>query len=148
MEKPKLVDSRVPRGKAAFHTLVPAAGFAAGVPWGPVVVGITGLLMAVSVVGGPRYSLFGRLFTQVIRPRFGLKSGDLEEAAPHRFAETLGAIFLLLAAASFPLNGTVWWVLTLMVVALAAVNWLAGICVGCQMYILIARLRGRARQPA
>lgn len=141
------VDSKVPRGKAAFHTLIPAAAFlldAAGGSGGQLIVGATGVAMAVSVAGGPRYSLFGRLFNQVIRPALKIGPGSPEDAAPHRFSESLGAIFLLAAFGFFWISETVGWVLALMVVALAAINWLAGFCVGCQLYLLGSRLRARA----
>jgi hypothetical protein len=138
------VDSKVPRGKAAFHAILPAAAFLidlAAPPSGKVLVGATAVAMSLSVLGGPRWSIFGRLFTKVIRPAFGLQPGVPEAAAPHRFAETLGAVFLLAATVAFLLNGaTVGWVLSLLVSALAAVNWLAGICVGCQMYVLLRRV--------
>jgi hypothetical protein len=36
------------------------------------------------------------------------------------------------------------WALSLLVAALAALNWLAGYCVGCQMYVMLRRLGARA----
>jgi hypothetical protein len=147
--RPKQVDSKVPRGKAAFHTLLPAAAFLLGEPAGPFVVLAVGLIMTASVAGGPKFSVFGRLFNQVIRPTLKIKPGSPEEAAPHLFAEALGALFLLASAAALFLGATtLGWALALLVVALAALNWLAGICVGCQTYLIIARLRGRAKLAA
>jgi hypothetical protein len=153
MSRPKQVDSKIPRGKAAFHTLLPAAAFLIGgtaglETAGVATVGLTGLAMAVSVIGGPKLSLIGQLF-KLIRRTFNLKPGQPEEAAPHVFAEAVGAVFLLgSAAALLWLSPVVGWTLALIVVGLAALNWLAGICVGCQMYLLIARLRGRVRLAA
>jgi uncharacterized protein DUF4395 len=149
LARPKQVDSKVPRGKAAFHTLLPAAAFVLGAlskEVGLAIIGLTGLAMAVSVAAGPRYSLIGLLFRQ-LRKAFNLKPGKPEEAAPHVFAEAVGAVFLLSSAAAlaFLSSSVLGWTLALIVVALAALNWLAGICVGCQVYLLIARLRGRVR---
>lgn len=144
MPAPAQVDSKVPRGKAAFHTLLPALAFVINEPAGPWIVGATGLLMAISVVAGPKFSLFGQLFNRLIRPRIG--AGVPEEAAPHRFAEALGAVFLLLAAAFFTGGlAVVGWTLALAVAALAALNWLGGICVGCQMYLLGRRISSRTK---
>lgn len=150
MSKPAKVDSKVVRGKAAFHTLVPALAFLVGYPIGPVLVGATGALMAISVIGGPRYSLFGRLFRDVLRPALKISPGRLEEAAPHRLAETFGAIFLLAAALALATGAPLWvgWGLTLMVSALASLNWLGGICVVCQMYPLFKRLLAHGRAAA
>jgi hypothetical protein len=148
MSRPKQVDSKIPRGKAAFHTLLPAAAFLIGGTPGLAIVGLTGAVMAASVVGGPQLSVIGQAF-KLIRRTFKLKPGQPEEAAPHIFAEAIGAIFLLSSAAAlFWWKPAVGWGLALVVVALAALNWLAGICVGCQMYLLIARLRGRVRLAA
>jgi hypothetical protein len=144
--RPKQVDSKVPRGKAAFHTLLPAVAFVLGAvnkEVGLAIIGLTGLAMTVSVAAGPRYSLIGLLFRQ-LRKAFNLKPGKPEEAAPHVFAEGVGAVFLLSSAAALAFwSSVVGWTLALIVVGLAALNWLAGICVGCQVYLLIARLRGR-----
>lgn len=152
MAKPAQVDSKVPRAKAAFHTILPALAWFLDpiVPGaGKVLVAATGVIMAVSVLGGPRYSLFGRLFNQVLRPALKIGPGNLEVAAPHRFAESLGAIVLLAAGAAFALSADgIGWVLALLVAALAALNWLGGICVGCQMYLLFKRLQARGRVAA
>jgi hypothetical protein len=146
MSSPAQVDSKVPRGKAAFHTLLPALAFllsAASLPAGRLLVGATGLAMAVSVVGGPRFSVFGKLFNKVIRPALRIGPGSPEDVAPHRFAEAIGAVCLLAAFALLWVLETAGWAIVLLVVALAALNWLAGICVGCQLYLLGARLLGR-----
>lgn len=152
MSAPATVDSKVPRGKAAFHTLLPAIAFVidatAGVTAGRVIVGATGLAMAVSVIGGPRYSLLGRLFNQVVRPALRIGPGVQEDVAPHRFAELVGAVFLIVAFGLLWVSEVAGWALVLIVVALAALNWLAGICVGCQMYLLGLRLRARMRATA
>jgi Domain of unknown function (DUF4395) len=148
MSRPSQVDSQVPRGKAAFHTLLPVLAFLADKPFPPagkVIVGLTALAMAVSVAGGPRWSLFGRLFQQVVRPAMHIGAGTIEAAVPHRFAEMTGAIFLVAAAGAFLLRiPAVGWALSLIVAALAALNWLAGYCVGCQVYVMLRRLGARA----
>lgn len=147
MARPEHVDAKIPRGKAAFHSILPALGFVIGAPWplaGKIVIACTAVAMVLSVLGGPRWSLFGRLYNQVIRPAFKIAPGRPEAAAPHRFAETIGAGFLVIATICFLLGATaVGWALALVVAALAAVNWLAGICVGCQMYVLARRVGAR-----
>ena len=145
MAGPALVDSKVARGKAAFHAILPALAFLIGGTTGAAVAGFTGVLMALSVVGGPRFSMIGLLFRNVVRPLFRIGPGKPEEVAPHRFAEALGAI-MLLAAGAIGLSGgpdALWRGISLLVAALAALNWLAGICVGCQMYLLVKRMSAR-----
>ena len=105
-----------------------------------------GLLMAASVVGGPRYSVFGALFRTVVRPLLKVGPGKPEEVAPHRFAEAIGAVLLIVAGAAglAAAPDVIWKSISLLVAALAALNWIAGICVGCQMYLLIKRATAKA----
>lgn len=149
MAPPAQVDSKVPRAKAAFHALLPASAFLldAVSPLAAIgLVAFTGLAMAASVLGGPRASLFGRLYVHVLRPAFKLSPGEPEAAAPHRFAEVVGVLFLIGSTAALLAGADLaGWVLALIVSALAALNWLAGICVGCQMYLLLKRMGGRGR---
>ncbi|MGH2768560.1 MAG: DUF4395 domain-containing protein [Actinomycetota bacterium] len=149
MARPAQVDSKVVRGKAAFHTLLPALAFlldSVVPPAGKALVGLTAAAMVASALGGPKVSLFGRLYVQVLRRLLHLSPGRMEDATPHRFAETLGAIFLSAATVTFALRaGSVGWVLALLVSALAALNWLGGICIGCQMYLLLKRVSARGR---
>ena len=52
--------------------------------------------------------------------------------------------FLAAATVAFLAGASVLgWVLTLIVAALAALAAVTGLCVGCEMYVLISRLRGR-----
>lgn len=152
MSSPAQVDSKVPRGKAAFHTLLPALAFlldaATPAPAGRLLVGATGLAMAISVIGGPRFSILGRLFNQVIRPALRIGPGSPEDVAPHRFAEAIGAVCLLGAFGLVWVAEAAGWAIVLLVVALAALNWLAGICVGCQLYLVGARILGRNKATA
>jgi hypothetical protein len=143
MSKQMQVDSVVPRAKALVHAVLPGVAFLLGAPLAPWLLAFTGAVMAISVLGGPQYSLFGRLF-KAIRPALHIKPGHPEMVAPHRFAEAIGA-GMLLAAAAFYFAGaeSIGAVLALIVVALAALNAAAGICVGCQMYLLLKRGQGR-----
>jgi len=143
MTHPAQVDSAIPRAKAVFHFLLPAIAFVFGRPVAPYLLAFTGLAMAASVLGGPKFSLFGRLF-KAVRPSLKVRPGKPEAVAPHRFAEAIGAVFLLAASALYFAGATLaGQVLTLMVVGLALLNAAAGICVGCQMYLLLKRMQPR-----
>ncbi|MGQ0679591.1 MAG: DUF4395 domain-containing protein [Actinomycetota bacterium] len=137
MVKPAIVDSSVPRAKALLHSLFPLAAYLLGWPVAPYLLAATGAIMAASVLGGPRFSLFGRVL-KALRPVLRIKPGKPEYVAPHRFAEAVGSIGLLCAAALYlvGLHGPA-ETITLTVVALAFVNFAAGICVGCQIYTLL-----------
>lgn len=144
MARPQQVDSNVPRGKAALHAILPAIAFLLGGRPAGVLAAAVGAAMAASVIGGPRYSVIGLIYRKAIAPLFKLGAGKPEALAPHRFAEMVGAAFLLVAG-SFYLLGqeAIGGTLALVVVALATLNAAAGICVGCQMYVLVKRLTAR-----
>lgn len=144
MARPVTVDSVVPRAKAFFHALIPAVAYLIGYPVGAYILAITGIIMAASVLGGPQFSLFGQIF-KAVRPALKIGPGKPENVAPHRFSEAMGAAGLLIAAVLYFLGAHgLAEIITLVVVALAFLNFAAGICVGCQMYTLIKRTPKRA----
>lgn len=143
MAHPERVDPAVPRAKAALHFLFAALAFGLGYPAGAYLLALTGLAMAASAVAGPKFSPFGLLF-KVLRPALRIPPGKPELLAPHRFAEGIGAGCLLLASGLIFAGATLaGQILTLLVAALALLNAVAGICVGCQMYLLLRRSQAR-----
>jgi uncharacterized membrane protein YhaH (DUF805 family) len=124
--------------QAMIITLLLVA-FVVDLPW---------LVVAVAVVmalgtASPALALFQRLYRDVLRPA-GLLRPDIhhEDAAPHRFAQGMGAAVLILASvALFAGATTVGWALGLLVVVLAAINLVFGFCVGCFIFFQLQRLR-------
>lgn len=80
-------------------------------------------------------------YFELIQPRLG--EGELEDSRPPRLANAIGAVFLGGAAAAWwlgvPAVGTV---LGAIVAALALLAASTGLCAGCELYRLTARLRG------
>ena len=101
------------------------------------------LVAVVMLVGTflPDAGLFKQFYARVLRPSGLLKPNVVaDEPAPHLFAQGVGGIFLLLASFSFLLGWTVLaWVLTGVVIVLAAVNLILGFCAGCFMYYQLGR---------
>jgi len=81
------------------------------------------------------------LYFEVIQPRLG--EGEIEDSRPPRFANLVRATFLS-CATLFHLGGLhpLGWFLVALVGALAALAAVTGLCVGCSLYKLTARLRG------
>lgn len=133
-----VIDSRAPR----FNQLVVATGSLLAVLSGfwPLW-GLLGAQLAVSVLFGRKYCLPCVFYFEVVQPRFG--EGELEDSRAPRFANIIGAAFLLaaagFAAAGFPVVGAV---LGGIVAALAGLAVSTGLCVGCELYRLLARVRG------
>jgi len=91
---------------------------------------------------GPKYGPVIRFYGEVIKPRLGPPK-ELEDPRPPRFAATIGVIFLVGATIAFALGATaVGWALSLIVAALAALAATTGICVGCEIYLFVARRQG------
>ncbi len=136
---PQPIDPRGPRFNQAVLATALLGGFL--LDWRPVVP----LFAAVLLVGaalGPRYGPFLRLYAEVVRPRLEAPS-RLEDPRPPRFAAIVGVIFLSAATVAFALGTpTAAWVLALIVAVLAGLSAVTGICVGCEIYLFVARRRG------
>jgi hypothetical protein len=92
---------------------------------------------------GRRFCLPCLAYFVLVQPRFG--EGALEDSRPPRLANMIGAGVLGTAAASWWLGAeTVGVVLGSLVAALALLAAATGLCVGCELYRLTARLRGIA----
>lgn len=89
----------------------------------------------------PAQSLPRLLYLEVLKPRGWVRPRmQVEDPAPHRFAQLVGGIFLAVGSL-FALGGltTVAWTLGWLVVGLAFLNFAFDICVGCIMYAQLVR---------
>src|SRR5205823_2851314 len=102
---------------------------------------ILALQLAIGLTFGRQYCLPCLFYFEVIQPRFG--EGRIEDARPPRFANMLGIAFFASATLAFLLGAaTVGWALTLLVAGLALLAATTGLCMGCEAYLWLARLRG------
>jgi hypothetical protein len=133
-----VIDSRGPRFNQAVIGTLALASFATGWWW---LLALLAAQLAVGLTLGRRWCLPCLLYFEVIQPRFG--EGQIEDARPPRFANMVGATFLGAAAGAhavgLPLLG---WALGLLVAALALLAAATGFCTGCQIYRVVARVRG------
>lgn len=136
---PAPIDPRGPR----FNQAVLALGLLAGFLFDArIVVPVFGAVLFLGAAFGPRYGPFLRLYAEVIRPRLG-PPAEMEDPRPPRFAAAVGVLFLLAATAAFSAGSAgVGWALGLIVAALAGLAATTGICVGCEIYVFLARRRG------
>jgi hypothetical protein len=88
-----------------------------------------------------QWSLWAQIFARVIWPRIGAPA-ELEDARPPRFAQFVGFVFTALALTTFALGVDVaGYGLTALAFGGAALNASTGLCLGCQAYHLIRRLK-------
>jgi Domain of unknown function (DUF4395) len=133
-----VIDARAPRVNQIFVALGASAAVATGA-WP--ILGVLALQLAIAVRFGRRYCLPCRLYFDLIQPRVG--EGPLEDARAPRFANIIGAVVLGAATIAYAVGlAAVGAVLGLVVVALATVAATTGLCVGCELYKILARARG------
>jgi len=108
----------------------------------PIIVLIAAIVMALATLS-PAASPFKILYQRVVLPLGLLHPRVVEDdPAPHRFAQGIGAAFLI--ASSFILFLTqatiLGWALDLIVFVLAGINFTLGFCAGCFVYYWLGRL--------
>lgn len=138
-QAPKAIDPRGPRFNQGSITVLLLAGFL--LDWRPIAP-IIGVVLLLGAALGPRYGPFLRLYADAIKPRLA-PPAELEDPRPPRFAAAVGVAFLAASTAAFAAGQPgVGWALALIVAALAGLAAVTGICVGCEVYLFLARRRG------
>ncbi len=136
---PKPIDPRGPRLNQAVLTAALLVGFLADFR---IVVPVFAAVLFLGAAFGPRYGPVLRLYSDVVRPRLA-PPADLEDPRPPRFAAAIGVAFLAASTVAFAAGATtVGWGLALIVAVLAGLAATTGICVGCEVYLFLARRRG------
>lgn len=139
-----LIDPRGPRFGAAVTSVLLAGALLAGPSTGLPLLLVQTFAFAAGALLGLRYQPWGWVFRRYVRPRLA-PSADLEDERPPRFAQAVGLGFAV-AALTGVLLGVPALFLTATGLALAAalLNAVFGLCLGCELYLLGARLRARA----
>jgi Domain of unknown function (DUF4395) len=144
------VDVRGPRFSAWITTAVllivlGVSGFST--PAAAVILGLQAVVFVVGALAGPRQHPYGRVFANFVAPRLGPVK-EREPVAPLKFAQLVGLIFAVIGVAGFaagvPLLG---FIATAFALAASFLNAAFGICLGCQLYPLVARLRRISQTP-
>jgi thiol-disulfide isomerase/thioredoxin len=133
-----VIDSRAPRfNQAVIGSLALVAVL---VDFWPLLT-LLALQLVLGLTLGRRWCLPCLAYFELVQPRFG--EGPVEDSRPPRFANMVG-VAVLGSASVLHLLGfeTAGWALGLLVAALALLAAATGLCVGCELYRLGARLRG------
>src|SRR5712671_2648857 len=126
-----------PRGQR-FHALLSAIVLITGSGW---LLGFQAAVFGIGAVFGLRYAPYGLIYRFAVRPRLG-PPAELEAEAPPRFAQGVGLVISVIGVIGYA-TGIVPLGMAAAAAALAAafLNAAFGFCLGCEMYLLIKRLR-------
>ena len=132
------IDARGPRFSAALTTVVLAIALVTGSVW---VATFQAVVLAIGAINGPQFTPYAFIYRTLIKPR--LKSPlRTEDVRPPKFAQSIGLLFALVALVGSA-TGTpvVFTVAIAAALAAAFLNAAFDFCLGCQIYLLLARLR-------
>lgn len=142
------VDVRGPRFSAwittaVLLTVLVVSGFSTLTA--AVILGVQAFVFVIGALAGPRKHPYGRVFAKVVAPRLGPVK-EREPVPPLNFAQLVGLIFAVIGVAGFAAGiPTLGFIATAFALAASFLNAAFGICLGCQIYPLVARLRHPAQ---
>ena len=120
-------------GVSAFSTVAAA-----------ILLAVQAVVFAIGAQRGPRQHPYGLIFATFVAPRLSPVT-EREPVPPLKFAQLVGFIFAVVGVAGFALGLPLLGVIATAFALFAAfLNAAFGICLGCQLYPLVTRLRHTA----
>lgn len=138
------IDPRGQRFNAALTTVVLAAVLITGSGW---LLAAQAVIFGLGAVLGLKYSPYGMLYRWLVRPRLG-PPRELEPAAGPRFAQGVGLVISVIGVIGYAAGVTALGMAgAAAALAAAFLNAAFGLCLGCEMYILLRRISVRLFSP-
>lgn len=139
-----LLDPRLPRTVAWVTTVVLAVALLVPASLAVVLLTAQAVAFALGARGRPPYAV---VFRRLVRPRLAPPT-VLEAAEPVRFAQVVGLVFATVGALGYVAGADVVGTsATAAALAAAFLNAAFGLCLGCEMHLLLARARGARSGP-
>ena len=132
------IDARGPRFSAAITAIVLAVALVSGSIWVAV---FQAIVFAIGAFKGPQFTPYAFIFRTLIKPR--LKSPlRTEDVRPPQFAQSIGFAFAIVAIVGAATGSSVVFsVAVAAALAAAFLNAAFDFCLGCQVYLILTRLR-------
>jgi hypothetical protein len=131
------IDPRGPRFGALITIVVFALVLITGSVW---LLAAQAVVFAIATIFGMRRAPYGVLYRWLVRPRLG-PPRELEPAAPPRFAQATGLFISVIGIIGYAAGITPLGMAAASAGLLAAfLNGVFGLCLGCEMYLLIRRI--------
>ena len=132
------IDARGPRFSAALTTVVLASALVTGSVW---VATFQAVVFAIGAINGPQFTPYAFIYRRLIKPRLNSPLRT-EDVRPPKFAQSIGLLFALVALAGAATGTSVVFTIAIAAALAAAfLNAAFDFCLGCQIYLLLARLR-------
>jgi hypothetical protein len=140
LKTPTLIDVRGPRFSATLTVIVLAIALATQNVW---VLAFQALVFAIGAIRGPQFTPYAFIFKRIVKPRL---RGEVvtEDSRPPQFAQSVGFIFALVGLLGAAIGSVpVFSVAVGFALAAAFLNSVFNYCLGCEMYLLVLRIRTR-----
>ena len=148
---PDQVDVRGPRFAAWVTTVVIVATLIAAAVSpvaAAVILGVQAVVFAIGAARGPRHHPYGLICQRLVAPRLGPVT-EKEPVPPLKFAQLVGFVFAVVGVVGFATGVQLLGLIATGFALVAAfLNAAFGICLGCQIYPLVARVRRNSRAPS
>jgi Domain of unknown function (DUF4395) len=130
------IDPRGPRFGALITMVVFVVVLLTSSAW---LLAVQALFFAIGTVFGLSRSPYGLVYRWLIRPRLG-PPAELEPAGPPRFAQGVGLVISVIGVVGYAGGVTALGMAAAAAGLVAAfLNGIFGLCLGCEMYLLIRR---------
>ena len=138
VNKAQVIDARGPRFGAVITTAVLATALATSNLW---VIVAQAIVFAIGAIRGPQFTPYAAIYKSVVKPR--LKGPVItEDVRPPQFAQSVGLLFALSAiVGSLTGISAIFVIAVSFALAAAFLNAAFNFCLGCEIYLLILRLR-------
>jgi hypothetical protein len=135
----ELIDARGPRFSALLTTIVLGTALATHNAW---LILFQSAVFAIGAFKGPQHTPYAILFKNLVKPR--LTSEPIkEDCRPPQFAQRVGFGFTVVAIIGLIFAPALATVAVSFALAAAFLNAAFNFCLGCEIYLRIARLRAR-----
>jgi hypothetical protein len=140
LKTPTLIDVRGPRFSATLTVIALAISLATQNVW---VLAFQAVVFAIGAIRGPQYTPYAFIFKRIVKPRL---RGEVvtEDSRPPQFAQTVGFLFALVGLLGVAIGSVpVFSIAVGFALAAAFLNSVFNYCLGCEMYLLVLRIRTR-----
>ena len=140
LKTPTLIDVRGPRFSATLTVIVLAIALATQNVW---VLALQAVVFAIGAIRGPQFTPYAFIFKHVVKPRLRGEAVT-EDSRPPQFAQSVGFIFALVGLLGAAIGSVpVFSIAVGFALAAAFLNSVFNYCLGCEMYLLVLRIRTR-----